>query len=136
MTRLALILSVVMSLLATTPARAHEWVDYFPYGDASLSPRGYLTAREVAAYLKRRPASCLQVVAHMDTMETHEFSAELGSRRAQAMATELVLLGVDPAIVEQDVRGSTQLARPTADHTPEQLNRRVIVNVLGRACAR
>ncbi len=136
MRRLIAILSAVAALSAATSARAHEWLDYFPYGEAGLSPRGYLTAREVAAYSKRAGVSCLRLVSHMDTMETHEFSAELSRRRAQAMATELALQGVDPAIIELDARGSDHLARPTGDRVPEQLNRRVIVNVSSQACSR
>jgi outer membrane protein OmpA-like peptidoglycan-associated protein len=129
-------LAAIASIFAATSARAHEWVDYFPYGEAGLSPRGYLTAREVAAYAKRADVSCLRLVSHMDTMETHEFSTELSRRRAQAMATELVIQGVDPAIIALDARGSGSLARPTADRIPEQLNRRVLVEVSSRACAR
>lgn len=136
MSRALPVLMALAALLAAVPAFADEWVDYFPYGEASLSPVGYLKARQAAAYAKRTNVACLQIVAHMDSMETHEFSGELGLRRAQAMATELVLLGVDPAIIEQDARGSSQLARPTDDHVPEQLNRRVVINVLGRTCAR
>jgi len=136
MARVSPILPAIAALFAAAPAQAHEWVDYFAYGEVGLSPRGYLIAREVAAWSKRPTVSCLRVVAHMDTMETHEFSTELSRRRAQAMSAELVLQGVDPAMIEMEALGATQLARPTADRIPEQLNRRVVVNVRPRACAR
>lgn len=134
MARVSPILPAIVVLFAAAPAQAHEWVDYFPYGEAGLSPHGYLMAREVAAYSKRHPATCLRVVAHMDTMETHDFSTELSRRRAQALATELVLQGLDPSLIELEGQGSAQLARPTADRIPEQLNRRVVVVL--RDCAR
>lgn len=136
MKRFLRVLPAIMVLVAAAPAQAHEWVDYFSYGVAALSPRGYQTAREVADYSKRRSVTCLQVVAHMDTMETHDFSTGLSQRRAQAMATELVLLGVDPAMIELDARGAEHLARPTGDRVSEPLNRRGLVNILSRPCAR
>lgn len=120
------LLSAVILGLSAPPAAAHEWADYFAYGDANLSPRGFRMAREVAAWARTRQG-CLRIIAHLDSLESHAFSLELSRRRAQAVATELALSGVDPARFELDARGAGRPARPTADRTPEPLNRRVVV---------
>ena len=119
-------------VLAPTPAAATQWLGYFEYGSAEMSATGYNAARSAAAYVRmagERPVRVL-VTAHMDAAEAGEFSDELGLRRAQAMTTELVTLGVDPALIEMQSRGATQSARPTADHAREPLNRRVLVEVI------
>lgn len=122
-------LLIAAAVAISTPANAHEFASYFDYGRTELSSRGYQMAREVAAYAHDRKPSLLIITAHMDTAEAEEFSDELSRRRAQAIATELVRLGVDPARIEMIGYGANRLARPTPASTREPLNRRVLVEV-------
>lgn len=110
---------------------AHQFLDYFPYGTVELSPKGYQTAREVAAYAERFGPDSYRVlvIAHTDTAEGQEFSDELSARRAQSMATELVDLGLNPARIEMAPMGTRALARPTEPNLREALNRRLSVEV-------
>lgn len=117
----------VMVAAISTPASAHEFVDWFEYGRTELSSAGYQMVREVAAYSSTQPTARIIVSGHMDTAEAREFSDELSRRRAQAVATELVRLGVDPAQIEMIGYGADRLARPTSADTREPLNRRVLV---------
>ncbi|KQS56450.1 hypothetical protein ASG17_10700 [Brevundimonas sp. Leaf363] len=120
------------TMFAASPAFATQWIGYFEYGSADMSPAGYSAARSAAAYVRmagEKPVRVL-ITAHMDAAEADEFSDELGLRRAQSMATELVSLGVDPALIELHSRGATQRARPTADHVREPLNRRALIEVI------
>lgn len=126
----------VVAAFGAGSAAADEWVDYFGSGESGLSPRGYRMAAEVAAYSGRHSVGCIKVVGHLDTLEAYEFSVELGRRRAQAVAAELALLGVDPAIIQIESPGAASLARPTADRVAEPLNRRVVVHPTDRPCAR
>lgn len=126
--RLPCWLMVALAVLAAGPAAAHEWVDYFDTGEARLSPRGYRTALEVAAYFADAPAgSEVIILAHMDTDEATRFDEALTRRRAWAMMFELLILGVPPEAFRIELRGATQLARPSDG--PERLNRRVVVDV-------
>jgi len=118
---------VAVAAAISTPASAHEFVDWFAYGRTELSPAGYRMVREVAAYSHAQHPARIIVTGHMDTAEAREFSDELSRRRAQAVATELVLLGVDPAQIEMMGYGADRLARPTPVDTREPLNRRVLV---------
>ena len=110
---------------------AHEFSDYFAYGAVELSPKGYVTAREVAAYVEQSGSDRYRglISAHMDTAEGREFSDELSARRAQSMATELVRLGLDPSRIEMRANGDRALAKPTDRDVREPLNRRVTVDV-------
>jgi outer membrane protein OmpA-like peptidoglycan-associated protein len=121
-------LTVGMALVAT-PASAHQFLDYFDYGRAELSPAGFQMVRAAAAYAAMGRPIRIMVNAHMDTAESLEFSDELSRRRAQAVASELVLLGTDPSVIELRGHGATLLARPTPPNTPERLNRRVVVDI-------
>ncbi len=126
------VLVAVIAAVAT-PAAAHEYADWFGYGRAELSPAGYRMVREVVDYANGRKPTLIVITGHMDTAEAEEFSDELSRRRAQAVATELVRLGIDPALIETVGVGAGQLARPTPPGTREPLNRRVLVGVgLGR----
>lgn len=122
-------LLVAAAVAISTPAHAHEFAGYFDYGRTELSPRGYQMAREVTSYAQDRQQLRLIVTGHMDTAEAEEFSGELSRRRAQAIATELVSLGVDPARIEMIGYGASRLARPTPASTREPLNRRVLIDV-------
>lgn len=127
MRSLTVILIAASTAVFSTPVRAHEFLDYFDYGRVELSALGYRTARDVARYAVG-DAYHVRITAFVDTAEDREFSSELALRRAQAMATELVTLGVDPSRIEMR-SGGTALAKPTPDNTKEPLNRRLIVDV-------
>lgn len=118
MARLPFALAAAMACVAA-PATAHEYADYFAYGRTELSPAGYRMVRAVAAHARTGQPKRVLIVAHMDTAEAAEFLAELSRRRAQAVATELVMLGMDPAIIVMQGQGASQLARPTPANTPE-----------------
>ncbi|WP_428063193.1 OmpA family protein [Brevundimonas sp.] len=126
-----LLLIASSTLAMSSPAMAHEFSDYFAYGAVELSPKGYVTAREVAAYVEQSGSDRYRVMisAHMDTAEGLEFSDELSARRAQSMATELVRLGLDPSRIEMRANGDRALAKPTDRDVREPLNRRVTVDV-------
>ena len=115
-----------------SPAQAHQYIAHFEYGRTELSPRGYNMVREVAAYAQNRPTECIYIRAHMDTAEATEFSDELSRQRAQVVATELVRLGIDPAIIKHQGRGASSPARVTEPNTPEILNRHVTVDFSSR----
>lgn len=129
MRRFLVPLVLTAAIASSGPASAHEDVAYFDYGSANLQARGYATARNVVFYADQ-PAyanSSLIIDAHLDTAEAQEFSNELALQRAQAMATELVVLGINPARICMFSRGATQQARSMHPNTREPLNRRLSV---------
>lgn len=120
---------VAMVAVIATPASANEFVDYFDHGRSELSPQGYTMVRWVVQYAQSGHPTRVIIVGHMDTAEAAEFSDELSRRRAQTVASELVMLGIDPTLIEIEGRGASALARPTPPNTSEPLNRRVTVGI-------
>ena len=126
------ILPVVLAMslgAGGAPAWAHEVLEYFAYGRAELSERGYDMAREVIRYAAAADDPHIIISGHIDTAEAEEFGDELGLGRAQAVPNELVKLGMDPARIEVVSRGDSMLARPTPAGVREPLNRRVSVAI-------
>jgi outer membrane protein OmpA-like peptidoglycan-associated protein len=121
-----------MVAVAPAPALASQWLAYFDYGQAQMNSEGEWTARSVASFVNANPSRPyrLWISSHMDTAEAREFSDDLARQRAQAMATALVELGLDPARIDLLPRGATQLARATGDDVREPLNRRLIVEII------
>lgn len=115
-------------LCSATPVGAHEWVDYFASDDAVLSPRGFTTAREVAAYWRRDPDHSFVVIdAYLDAEEASRAENPTDRRRARAMMLELVRQGVQPARIRINLHGDSHQARPSTASEP--LNRRITLNV-------
>ena len=121
-------LTVATAVMAT-PAAAHEFLDYFAHGRADLSPAGHRMVRSVAAYARSGRGARILITAHMDTAEAATFSDDLSRRRAQAVATELARLGIDPSLIDLQGLGASTPAVPTPPNTAEPLNRRVTVSI-------
>jgi len=136
MRRWLAVLTAVFAAATSAPAWADEFLDYFGYGEAELSAEGYRMTRRVLQYVGGSVDPHVTISAHMDTAEAAEFSHELAARRAQAVATELVRIGVDPARIRMRSCGDTMLARSMAAGVAEPLNRRVLVDVSPRAWRR
>jgi outer membrane protein OmpA-like peptidoglycan-associated protein len=120
---------VAMMAVIATPASANEFLDYFEHGRSELSPQGYTMVRRVVQYAHMGHPTRILIVGHMDAAEAAELSDELSRRRAQAVATELVRMGIDPALIVMDGRGASLPARPHGPNPSDRLNRRVTVGV-------
>lgn len=78
------------------------------------------------------PGWVVRVDGHTDTVGSAEENRALSRRRAEAVAAALVREGVPWEDIEINGHGETLLARPTADETPEPLNRRVNIDLWRR----
>lgn len=105
----------------TVPPLVHGYV-YFDSGSA-VPIRRFQT--DPIEYLGPRvPAdSFVYVQGQTDTVGTQEANDALSRKRAFAVADLLVLEGVDPERITIRSCGERVLNRPTADETPEPLNR-------------
>jgi outer membrane protein OmpA-like peptidoglycan-associated protein len=71
-----------------------EQTVYFKPASALLSTEAKHRIAEVASYLKAHPRAALTIEGHCDDRGSAEHNRRLGERRAQAIAKELVRLGV------------------------------------------
>ncbi len=116
------------------PGLWHYWGPYFTLGSAVVPE----AARSGLEYLVPgyQPGRSLFIVsAYADTAGSPEQNERLSAARAEAVAVELVRLGIRWEDIEQRSFGESHLARPTADGVAEQLNRRAFVDVRQRPLA-
>ena len=67
---------------------------YFPLDSSDLDDQGRMVASANAAILKRYPTWVLTLEGHCDERGTSEYNLALGERRAVAVKTYLVSLGI------------------------------------------
>lgn len=103
----------------------------FEPGSAELRSPGARAAVRIAA-VAYWPGARVVLEGHADTVGSPEDNLALSVRRAEAVAAALVREGVRWEDIEINGHGEAQLARPTADGTPEPLNRRVSINMWRR----
>ena len=109
---------------AAAQASLREFVAYFDWNRAELTPEAANLVREFAAVHALEPVSRVVVVGHADRSGEEAYNAGLSLRRAETVAAELARRGVDPAIISVESRGETQPQLRTLDGVAEQLNRR------------
>jgi hypothetical protein len=98
---------------------------YFALGSSTLDSEGLAVVREAAAEFQRTGSADVSVRGYADTSGSSDFNQALSERREQAVANELVRLGVPADAIMGQAFGETNLAVPTADGVPEAENRRV-----------
>jgi len=87
----------------------------------------------VADYLKKHPKAKLQIEGHCDERGTAEYNMALGDRRATAVMTYLVSLGVSKAALSTVSFGKEKPLDPGHDEEAWAKNRRVAFLILKRA---
>jgi peptidoglycan-associated lipoprotein len=81
--------------VAVTEERLSQFDDVrFDFDKSEVREDGRKTCGVVAAYLKKNPRAKLQIEGHCDERGTAEYNMALGERRATAVMTYLVSLGV------------------------------------------
>lgn len=108
------------------PKLAEEYVVYFPYAVAHLTPQAQQLVNQM---LSRLPDGPFEVVlyGHADRSGSELFNQTLSERRAQKVQGALLAGGLQDAQVSYLAFGESDPAVPTADGVQEPLNRRVEV---------
>ena len=114
------------------PSLWHYWGPYFPLGSAVI-PEDVRPGMEVLVAGYQPGRTIYRVYAYADTLGTREDNERLSQARADAVARELIRLGIRWDDIELHSRGESELARPTADEVAEPLNRRVYIYVRQRS---
>ena len=81
--------------VAVTEERASQFDDVrFDFDKSEVTEDGRRTCGVVAGYMKKNPRAKMQIEGHCDDRGTAEYNLALGERRATAVMTYLVSLGV------------------------------------------
>lgn len=137
-----MVMAALGLLLATNAALAQQssttllaqsqsgrFVVFFQLGSSTLDSGALATVREAATEFQRTGSARISVRGHTDTSGSADFNQALSERREQAVANELIRLGVPANAIMGEAFGETELAVPTADGVPEAQNRRVDIDI-------
>ncbi|RZO85276.1 MAG: peptidoglycan-associated lipoprotein [Kiritimatiellaceae bacterium] len=96
---------------------------YFGYDSAAVNPADALVCEAVANYLRGQGGVILE--GHADERGSRDYNLSLGERRALAVRSYLIELGVNPSQIQTRSFGEEQPANQNHDETAWSENRRV-----------
>jgi len=106
-------------------AMATEFIVYFGWDVAELSPLAQSFLNDVAAEAMIQNPSKIGVSGYTDTSGSAEYNIRLSERRAENVAGYLAGQGVSSGVMDIRWFGENDLMVPTADNVREPNNRRV-----------
>lgn len=107
------------------PAPARTYLVFFDWDKSDLTPRARQIIADAAQASTRVATTRIEVGGHADRTGTAQYNQALSMRRAQAVAAELVRLGVARNAIDINAFGDTRPLVATAANTREPQNRRV-----------
>ena len=111
------------------PPLQQLYIVYFNTGQSDLSPEAAATVSQAAAAF-RQGGTAVAVRGHTDTVGNPEANLQLSLRRSASVKDALQRNGVPAAAIRSGGLGEQDLPVPTADQTPERLNRSVHITVV------
>ncbi len=109
---------------AVVAPQVKSFVVYFDFDKSDLTDNARQVIAQAATAIRQSQATRIQVVGYTDLSGTEHYNFRLSLRRANAVKTELVRLGVPAAEVEMVGKGMQDPAVPTALGVREPRNRR------------
>jgi outer membrane protein OmpA-like peptidoglycan-associated protein len=116
-------------LAERAPKPSDSFLLYFNFGTTVLTSESRELLPRIIEAIGRRPAPELTVIGHTDQAGAPDFNYQLGLRRAEAVRTEVIATGVDPAMIEVTSHGANNPIVARRPGQPEAQNRRVEVTV-------
>jgi peptidoglycan-associated lipoprotein len=111
--------------IAVTEERPSQFDDVrFDFDKSEVKEDGRKTCQTVAAFMKKNPGAKLLIEGHCDERGTSEYNLALGERRATAVMTYLVSLGVPKAALSTVSFGEEKPLDPGHDEGAWAKNRR------------
>ncbi len=110
---------------AAAPAPARTYLVFFDWDRADLTDRARQIIAEAAQNSTKVQATRIEVAGHADRSGSPQYNQRLSQRRADAVAAELVRLGVARSAITVQAFGESRPLVPTADGVREPQNRRV-----------
>jgi peptidoglycan-associated lipoprotein len=111
--------------IAVTEEKLSQFDDVrFDFDKSVVKEDGRKACQVVADYMKKNPKAKLQIEGHCDERGTAEYNIALGDRRATAVMTYLVSLGVSKAALSTVSFGKEKPLDPGHDEGAWAKNRR------------
>lgn len=115
------------TILEFEPEQATTSKVYFPLNSAEISAVDLGIISGWAEYFKASTRSA-DIIGHACPLGESEYNFDLGMRRAQAVKTVLVGMGIEPSRIRTISKGETE--PETTNPEEYQLNRRVTMEVV------
>jgi len=112
-------------VVVPTPAPARTYLVFFDWDKSDLSARAHQIIAEAVQNASKVAVTRIEVSGYADLSGTHPYNLKLSQRRADAVAAELVRLGVPKAEIAVMAYGDSHPLVPTAPGVREPQNRRV-----------
>jgi outer membrane protein OmpA-like peptidoglycan-associated protein len=110
---------------AAAPVQQRSFIVFFDWNRADLTERARQIVAEAAQQTRAQRTTRIEVAGHADRSGTVQYNQALSRRRAEAVAAELVRLGVAREEIIITALGESQPLVATADDAREPQNRRV-----------
>jgi len=111
------------------PSAPHEFIIFFAFNKANLTPEAHRVVQEAAAAAKQYGSARILITGHTDTSGSSRYNMRLSMRRASAAKSGLVSEGIDPGMIQTVGKGETELLVQTADGVKEPQNRRAAIDL-------
>lgn len=108
----------------TMNAEDAMYLVFFDFNKSVITAGAESVLDAVAAEVKKRGQTSIEVVGHTDTSGSNSYNEKLAVRRANAVKAALAKRGIDVKTVTTEGRGERELLVKTADNTREPANRR------------
>jgi outer membrane protein OmpA-like peptidoglycan-associated protein len=115
--------------IAARPERPSSFTLYFEESTTEVVAASKGELERMFAEVRKRQAPDVQVTGHTDRIGKIKDNNQLGSRRAGAVRSVLIKLGLDAQLVSAVSRGEREPIVLTVDEVNEPKNRRVEVTV-------
>ena len=122
-------LAIAGPALAALPKPPLRFILYFEHDSVNLTPESRALLKNVLGTIRDRAPVDISVVGHTDTVGKKEYNYALSMKRARAVASILLGMGVDPSVLDITSHGKDNPLVPTGDQVPEPRNRRVEITV-------
>jgi outer membrane protein OmpA-like peptidoglycan-associated protein len=115
--------------LAALPKPPKQFILYFEHDSVVLTRESRTLLKKVLETIRDRPPVDISVVGHTDTVGKKGYNNALSLKRARAVASILLGIGVDPSSLDITSHGKDNPLVPTRDQVTEPRNRRVEITV-------
>lgn len=103
---------------------------FFDFNQAVLRPESMAEITRLKQFLDANPSITIEIGGHTDNVGSDAYNLELSQRRADAVVSALVAMGIEPARVRANGYGESRPIDTNDTDDGRQMNRRVEFTVL------
>ena len=100
---------------------------FFDFDKSDINQGALNVVETVVSEIQNRNIQTVTIVGHTDTSGSDAYNKRLSKRRAEAVKSQLVSLGVPAANIKTESRGESDLLVQTQDGIREPANRRSVI---------